>query len=186
MSNVELDGLMSRASRGDHGAALAVLYHWHDCLCRVIRDHLDPRVRRVFDPDDCFQSLALDLVRKPCDDDIFTSRKRMLGYLKAAAWHKAVAVNNGNLNRKKSSMDREVRLSNTLLQADAPAEQVLEETEVWRVCHDKLAELERQLLRKLFAGTTPAGPASLLGLTRRELAKIMDKVRRLLTGEALV
>lgn len=180
----EFRDLIEKARQGCQESIRILVEQYREHVIRVIRRHLDKRVRSKLDSIDIAQLVWETLL---CGDSLqkkFDDPAHFIAYLTGIARHKTLKENRHFLDSEKTSVLRECRIdaaageqTDGANRARSPGGSAIDEEE-WQ---DRLAHLPRQVQRALTmirAGSSLGDIAALLGASERTIQRMIIRLRQ--------
>ncbi len=178
----ELQELFERWRAGSDDAVHELLNKYGQTLLTVIRQRLHYSMRSVFDSLDFLQDVWMSFF-KPDRQRTFANPRSLVSYLIQMAQHKVTDQMRRRLVREKSNFRRETSLEGSArvaaarlkVPASSPAEQAAAKEE-WTLLQMDKPPHQVRILQLLSEGYTPQETAVQVGVSKRTVYRVMQKV----------
>jgi RNA polymerase sigma-70 factor (ECF subfamily) len=186
MSTVDqnFDQLLADLRDGSEEAAWQLIEQYGPHIHRVVRRHLNRRLRGKFDSVDFVQSVWASFFREPEQIQEFTSPEQIVAYLAAAARFKVVDETRRRLGTKKHDVMREESWSESTIEEQENAcvgptpDDVAIAREAWNRLVGSETTRHREIVRLRIAGNTYGEIAEKLDIHERTARKVVDRLLR--------
>jgi RNA polymerase sigma-70 factor (ECF subfamily) len=184
MSTVDenFDQLLAELRDGSEEAAWQLIEQYGPHIHRVVRRHLNRRMRGKFDSIDFVQSVWASFFREPEQIQEFRSPEQIIAYLAATARYKVVDETRRRLGTKKRDVMREESWSESTIEDESNAsagptpDDVAIAREAWNQLVAGETTRHREIVRMRIAGNTYGEIAQKLDINERTARKIVDRL----------
>ena len=186
MSTVDqnFDQLLADLRDGSEEAAWQLIEQYGPHIHRVVRRHLNRRLRGKFDSVDFVQSVWASFFREPEQIQGFRSPEQIVAYLAAAARFKVVDETRRRLGTKKHDVMREESWSESKIEEQENVcvgptpDDVAIAREAWNRLVGSETTRHREIVRLRIAGNTYGEIAQKLDIHERTARKVVDRLLR--------
>jgi RNA polymerase sigma factor (sigma-70 family) len=177
-----LRDLLQRVKAGDAEAGRRLVERYGPHILTVVRRRLDPRLRSKYDSEDFVQAVwASFFAYQP--ESLLEDPEKLIGFLVSMARNKVVDAVRQRLQTLKYNANRERSLDGSVLPMEhelaarqPTASQVAVAREEWERLHEKLSDMERQILDLLLQGHTQEEIAEQLGISDRHVRRVIRMI----------
>jgi RNA polymerase sigma-70 factor (ECF subfamily) len=188
----EFASLMEQVRSGNQEAAQEVYNRYSDPVRRVVRRWLEQRLRRQYDSADFVQSVWASFFQVPADAYTFPNPDALVAFLSRMAYHKVIETRRkrrGTLRRGKGdeqSLDepppdkpRNSPLAQALPGPTQTPSQYMMADERWEGLLRRLPPGHKRVLELLREGHTHTEIADRLGIDRKVIQRLLDRLKEL-------
>jgi len=184
MSTVDqnFNELLAELREGSEEAVWQLIELYGPHIHRVVRRHLNRRMRGRFDSIDFVQSVWASFFREPEQIQAFRAPEQIVAYLAATARYKVVDAMRRQLGSKKREVAREESWSESALEAEPNVaagptpDDVAIAREAWNRLVAKETTRHREIVRLRIAGNTYGQIAQKLEIHERTARKVVDRL----------
>ncbi len=169
--------LFRRARNGCQQSAEVLVERYSEALLRVIRHHLNLKVRSVYDSVDVLQSAWAVVFCRPVPPEAFESLETLVAYLRGVARNKTLQTNRKYLEAEKRTLIRQGPPDSDVPDPQPSAERVVTAKDQWERLLLRLDPEWREGFRLLRDGHSQADVARRLGITEWTLRRLLQRVR---------
>jgi RNA polymerase sigma-70 factor (ECF subfamily) len=180
--------LMERVRTGNEDAAREVFERYGPRVRMVVRYHLEQRLRRRYDSDDCAQSVWASFFHCPRERYTFRTPEELVNFLATLARNKVLDRARENNQAQRRAVGQETALDENaadgdhlvdLLAGPGPTpSQVMVARESWEQMLEGQPEHYRKALDMMRLGHSHDEIAAVLGVSTKMLQRILQHVRR--------
>ena len=166
-----------RVRAGCPEAIRELIDRYDDLIRKVIRQHLNARLRAIHEPDDLLQSVWMDFFARVLAEHHFATPEHLYAFLKGMCLHKIDQAHRQQLETQKRDRNRLVELPDLPQQDDGP-ERLAEAADQWEAFLHELTPQWRRGVTMLRDGYSHREVADALGVCERSLARCLARIRR--------
>jgi RNA polymerase sigma factor (sigma-70 family) len=177
----ELQELVASIREGSEDAVWRLIEIYGPHIRRVVRRHLDRRLRSRFDSIDFVQAVWASFFREPIQARSFSSPDEIIGYLANTARNKVVDESRRNLSakydvRKERSFHDKRNETDDIATAEPGPHEVAIVREAWKRLMEQQPACHREIVRLRLAGSSDSDIAARLDIHERSVRKIVDRI----------
>jgi RNA polymerase sigma factor (sigma-70 family) len=175
--------LLRGIQAGSEEAARRFLTHYGQYIRHVIRRHMIQKLRTKFDSEDFLQDVCVSFFSHPPGPEEFSDPAALLGFLDKIARNKVTDAARQRLAQRRdvnreNSLDGSAQFAvENLAAADPTPSETLGTEESWEALGQGGHPDQRKLLYMLRNGYTQEEIARVLGLSVRQVQRLMQKLR---------
>lgn len=188
-SSKEINQFIDRARSGSTTAIKLLIESLNPSVLKAIRSRLNRKLRTKFDSQDFAQDVWASFFANNSEDIDFQTKEEITAYLIKMAKHKVIDAVRQRLKTKKYNLNKERPLETESSGAKAePASsqpspsQLLMTKEEWDQLMKDLPPLYRQVLVLSRLGYGSTKIAEKMGINRRKVSRIFEKLRLKMNG----
>lgn len=167
--------LIARARTGDRDAAGELLARYSGHIQRVVRSHLNRRMRTRFDSQDFVQAVCASLLAHQSRLGRFQHPDELIAYLGAMTANKVIDECRRCLTYEKQNVNRErpLEVAREILSPEPTASQVAVARELWDALLEGQPPHYRRIVELRTGGMTFEEIATEVGLSTRQVRRVM-------------
>ena len=180
--------LLQGIKEGSEEAARQFLAHYGQYIRHVVRRHMIQKLRAKFDSEDFLQDVCVSFFSHPPGPERFSDPAALLGFLDKITRNKVTDAARQRLTQRRdvnreNSLDGSAQFAIENLRADDPTpSEVVAECESWEALDRGGHPNQKKLLHMLRNGYTQEEVARVLGLSVRQVQRLVQKLRDRIAG----
>lgn len=177
-----LEALITEMRSGSESAYRQFVFEYGPHVLRVVRRHLNNKLRRLYDSEDFQQAVWASFFAKESEESTAKDVKNVGAYLAIIARNKVLEAVRKRLQTKKTDVSRECSIKkamdNDLICRDASASQVAIADEVKDRLLRGRPRLHQHILCLLLDGHSKEEVAKRLGLSSKTVSRLVSRLVR--------
>jgi RNA polymerase sigma-70 factor (ECF subfamily) len=177
----ELQELVASIREGSEDAVWRLIEIYGPHIRRVVRRHLDRRLRSRFDSIDFVQAVWASFFREPIQTRSFSSPDDIIGYLANTARNKVIDESRRNLSgrydvRKERSFEESRHETEEAAAPQPGPHEVAIVREAWNQLLERQPAAHQEVVRLRLAGASDSDIAARLDMHERSVRKVVDRI----------
>jgi RNA polymerase sigma factor (sigma-70 family) len=177
----ELQELFASIREGSEEAVWRLIEVYGPHIRRVVRRHLDRRLRSRFDSLDFVQAVWASFFRDPIQARSFSSPDEIIGYLANTARNKVIDESRRNHSgkydvRKERSFEDQRNETDAIAAAEPSPHEVAIVREAWNRLLERQPAAHQEIVRLRLAGASDSDIATRMDMHERSVRKVVDRI----------
>lgn len=180
--------LIENLEHQQEDAVQEIVDRYGNHILRVVRRHLNQKLRIRFDSEDFLQAVWATLFVKPTAFQHIETESQLIAFLTQIAFHKVIDARRANTQSQRRDMQREISLDQPASPNFVPAN--LATPSAYLIADEELQKIQAEIPQKLqwmidcrLRGMTFEAIAEQAGVHERTVRRVFDRLRQKITDQ---